>query len=248
MEKEKLEQILKYGIMAVLLGVGGFAGLFLIKSIFALGVTVVGGLALWYGTPVLAQKLAHWKIMGLTYNAEKNPIPELILRRQADAKRIEEVIKQVTILGTETRQFGSELAGFMKTDPDQAPLFEQTHKNMVKVYNYQVAMVQKAQEGLRQFDGVIAKSQRVWAMTQASIKANAALKNFQRPDPMEEIRKQTALDSISKSMHQTMTEMELAVSLNYNSIEDLDKAPQLNDDPSQIVEVDFSMVKEKVRA
>ena len=248
MDKDKLEKILKYGLMAILLGIGGFAGLFLIKSIVALAITLVGGLVLWYGTPVLAQKLAHWQIMGFQANAAKNPVPELILKRQMDAKRIEDAVKQVTILGAETKQFGSELAGFKKTDPDQAHIFEQTYQNMIKVYNFQVATIQKVQKELVQFDAVIAKSQRIWSMTQASMKANRALKNFQQPDPMEEIRKQTALDSISKSMHLAMTEMEMAVSLNYHSIDDLEKAPQLANDPSEILEANFSIVKENVRA
>lgn len=248
MDKDKVAKFLKLGMFALLLGIGGFAGLFLIKSIITLAITLVGGLALWYGVPVLAQKLAHWQIMGLQANAAANPVPELIAKRQKDAKRIDEVIKQVTILGTETKHYGSELAGFKRTDPEQSHLFEQTHQNMVKVYNFQVASVQKAQEGLKQFDQVIAKSQRIWDMTQASIKANRALKNFQQPDPMEEIRKQTALDSISKSMFQAMTEMELAVSLNYTSIDDLEKTPSLTNNPGEILDANFVVMKDRANA
>lgn len=246
MDKQKLEKYLKYGIIAVLIGVGGFAAAFLIKSIVVLAVVIVGGIAMINGAPVLAQWAAHQKIKGLKANAATNPIPELILQRQKQHEKVNEAIKQVTILGTETRQFKQDLDGFKKTDPDQAPAFEETYLNMAKVYNYQVRKIKQAQDGLKEFDQIISKSQRIWDMTQASIRAGRSLKGFTQPDPMDEIRKQTALDSVSKSMHMAMEEMQMSMMLDYHSIDDLQKTPQLSGKADDILEADFVLVREKL--
>lgn len=244
MDKQKIEKYVKYTIAALVVGVGGFAAMFLIKSIVALIIVAVGGILLLNGAPVLAQWAAHMKINGIRRNAAVNPIPELILQRKKQQDKVNDAITQVTILGTETRQYKQDLEGFKRTDPDQAPAFETTYINMVKVYNYQVNKIKQAQNNLVEFDEVIAKSQRIWDMTQASIRAGRALKGFQQPDPMDEIRKKTALDAVSKSMHQAMEEMQMSMTLDYHAIDEI-KNLSLSNESSEVLDVDFTSIKEQ---
>lgn len=75
----KVETYIKWGIGAVAIGLGGFAALFLIKSILALAITVFGGLIIVNGAPVFAQWASQMKIKGVKYLAMKNPVEDLQL-------------------------------------------------------------------------------------------------------------------------------------------------------------------------
>lgn len=248
MNRDKLQKVLSIaGIGAVAIGAGLMA-MTIIKGVVALTTLVVGAIALYFGIPVLAKLAAHSQIAAMIGLVNLNPIPELIDQYKKDENRIDEARKAIAELGTETRMYREKLAEFERTDPDKVADFRQTLVSMVKVYNFQVAKVNQAQAELAKFQNEINSAQRVWNMSKAAYRASSALKKFKAPDPMDQILRQTALDAVSKSKHRALEELDLSMKLDYDSIEDVKNVPQLTDDPTQIVDAQFTTVKEAARA
>ncbi len=82
-----------------------------------------------------------------------------------------------------------------------------------------VQRLKDAQNKLKEFEQVIIEAQDIWDMSRAALQANRAMNNFEAPDPIDEIRQRTALDSVTSSLNQVMAELETSLALDYNSIE-----------------------------
>lgn len=219
MNKEKLERIWKYLLGAAAIGIGGIAGMFLIKSIVSLIVVSVLGLALYNGVPLLAQLMAHGRIRGSLWLARSNPVEELILQYQQKHDILEQTAKAVAEFGRETQTYGNKVQEFSRRRPDKAADFERTFERMNFVYKARLAALSKAKFELNNFSAVIDEARDIWEMTQAAVKANKLLSKFTHGDPMQEIREKTALESVYGSLNQVMAELETSMALDYNVIE-----------------------------
>lgn len=218
MDKQKLERYIKYALAVVLIGIGGFAGLFLIKSVVALAITTVVGLALYNFTPLIAQAMAQLKIMGHVALARANPIPDLWLQYEKKTGALNESAQAVTVFSQEVKDYSGKLQVFKERRPARAAEFQTTHDNMQKVLAIRLNKLRQAKDKLAEFKGVIVEAEDVWAMTQAAIKANKAMKKFDGVDPLDEIRQKTALDAVTSSLNQVMAELETSMTLDYNTI------------------------------
>lgn len=249
--KDKLESYFKWGLGAVAIGIGGFAGAFLIKSVVALAVVVVGGLALVNGVPVLAQLMAHGRIKGQLWLARRNPVEELILQYKEKHEILEQTAKAVTEFGRETANYGDKVSDFSRRRPEKAADFKKTFDRMNHVYQLRLQALTRARGELARFEGVIDEARDIWDMTQAAIKANKLLSKFTQGDPMQEIREKTALDSVYGSLNQVMAELDTAMAMDYNALETI-PAPAANttaalaNNPSEVIEVTPVTVKETV--
>lgn len=244
MDKQKLEQYLKYGAAALAIGLGGFAALFLIKSVIALAIVVFGGLAIVNGAPVFAQWAAQMRVKGTLALSAKNPVEDLILLRQKKQEALTEAGAAITAFATETKDYGDKLEGFKARRPEKAKDFQVTYDKMSKVLAIRRNKLKQAQNELKKFDAVIEEAQDIWSMTQAAIKANQALNKFDKGDPMDEIRQKTALDSVTSSLNQVMAELETSLAMDYNSLDDATLAVENN--PSDVIDVDPVTSKETV--
>lgn len=241
MDKHNLEKYLKYGLGVILIGIGGFAGLFLIKSIVALAITIVGGLALWNFTPVIAQAMAQLKIMGHVALARVNPIPDLWLQYKKKMEALEESAQAVTQFSQEVKDYAGKLQAFIERRPARAVEFQSTHDNMQKVLAIRLAKLRQAKDKLAEFQNVIYEAEDVWSMTQAAIKANKAMKKFDGVDPLDEIRQKTALDAVTSSLNQVMAELETSMTLDYSTL--TDESPAIAHQSATVV--DFKILPEK---
>lgn len=243
MDKDKLEKYWKFGLGAILLGIGGFAGLFLIKSVFALAVVAVVGLAVWNGTPLLAQLMAHGRIKGQLWLAKKNPVEELILQYKDKHDILEKTAEAVTAFGRETQNYLGKVTDFSRRRPEKAEEFKRVGDNMRHVYDARLQALKRARGELAKFESVIDEARDIWDMTQEAMKANKLLRKFSAPDPMDEIRQKTALDSVYGSLNQVMAELDTAMAMDYTAIDDK-AAPALSNNPSPVLEVSNVTVKE----
>lgn len=233
MDKQKLEKYLKYAMGAALIGIGGFAGLFLIKSIVALAVTIIGGLALWNFTPLIAHAMAQLKIMGHVALARANPIPDLWLQYTKKGAALEDSAQAVTVFSQEVKNYAGELQAFKVRRPARAADFQTTYDNMQKVLSIRLTKLRQAKDKLAEFKDVIIEAEDVWSITRAADKANKAMKKFDGVDPLDEIRQKTALDAVTSSLNLVMAELETSMTLDYNAItEDADPAA-LDHQPAQ---------------
>lgn len=215
----KIESIVKYGAGAVVLGISGFLALFLIKSIVALTIVTVGGLALWNFLPVFAQWAAQMKIKGIKYNSSKNPVEDLQLIYIKKSKEIESAAIAITSFSKETKEYKDKLDSFIQRRPERAESFTSTYDSMKRVRDIQLTKLQQSREKLKDFEGVIIEAEDIWNMTQAALKANKAMRKFDMPDPMDEIRQRTAYDAILGSLNQVTAELETAIALDYTKLD-----------------------------
>lgn len=215
MNKEKFEKYAKYivGILVIILG--GVIGAFVIKSLVQLSICVFLGLVLFNVTPVLAQFLAYGRIKTSLWGVRQNPVEELILQRIQGERRIEQASMDVTALGVARKDYADKLKDFIAKRPERADAFQTTLDSMSRVYTRQLEALTNAKGELKKFDAVIEEAQDIWDMTQAAQKANKALRKFTNVDPMEEIRRRTALDEVNSSMNLVMAELDTAMALDY---------------------------------
>ena len=236
--------LVKYGLGAVVLGISGFAALFLIKSIVALAIVTIGSLALWNFLPVFAQFAGQMKIKGIKYNSSKNPVEDLQLIYMKKSKEIETAAIAITSFSKETKEYKEKLDSFIQRRPERADSFTSTYNSMKKVLDIQLSKLKQSKDKLKEFEGVIIEAEDIWNMTQAALKANKAMRKFDMPDPMDEIRQRTAYDSILGSLNQVTAELETAIALDYTKIDD-EKLLTNDKSPVMIDVVQFNQ-KEKV--
>jgi flagellar biosynthesis chaperone FliJ len=236
--------LVKYGVGAAVLGISGFAALFLIKSIVALAIVTIGSLALWNFLPVFAQWAGQMKIKGIKYNSAKNPVEDLQLIYMKKSKEIEAAAIAITSFSKETKEYKEKLDSFIQRRPERADSFTSTYNSMKKVLDIQLSKLKQSKDKLKEFEGVIIEAEDIWNMTQAALKANKAMRKFDMPDPMDEIRQRTAYDSILGSLNQVTAELETAIALDYTK---LDEEKLLTNDKSPVMidVVQFNQ-KEKV--
>lgn len=236
--------LVKYGVGAAVLGISGFAALFLIKSIVALAIVTIGSLALWNFLPVFAQWAGQMKIKGIKYNSAKNPVEDLQLIYMKKSKEIEAAAIAITSFSKETKEYKEKLDSFIQRRPERAESFTSTYNSMKKVLDIQLSKLKQSKDKLKEFEGVIIEAEDIWNMTQAALKANKAMRKFDMPDPMDEIRQRTAYDSILGSLNQVTAELETAIALDYTK---LDEEKLLTNDKSPVMidVVQFNQ-KEKV--
>ncbi len=219
MEKEKVEKGFKWGLAALVLGAGFFIGMFLITSIVTLGIAAVLGIAFYNGIPVFAHYAAQMQVRGFLFLANQNPIEDLVLTFQRQYKRLEKAAQAVAEFGRATKDYGDKLDGFKQRRPTRAAEFQETYNKMAFVYQKQLASLTAGKQELANFQEVIAEATDVWDMTKAQQKAQSLLKRFTRPDPMEAIRKQTALNAVTSSLNQSMADLDVAMAMDYNTID-----------------------------
>ncbi len=244
MDKTKVEQYIKFGVGAAILGIAGFAALFLIKSIVALAIVTVGSIVLWNGLPVFAQWAAQMKLKGIKYNSAKNPVEDLQLIYMKKHAEIEAAAVAITSFAKETKEYKNKLDEFITRRPEKADAFRSTYDSMSKVLTIQMGKLTQSKQKLEEFQHVIVEAEDIWQMTQAAMKANKAMRKFDMPDPMDEIRQKTAYDAILGSLNQVTAELETAIALDYNTIND---APALTNDSSSVI-LPTVKLKEKVVA
>jgi hypothetical protein len=238
----KPENLVKFGLGAVVIGISGFAALFLIKSIVALAIVTIGSLALWNFLPVFAQWAGQMKIKGIKYNSSKNPVEDLQLIYMKKSKEIETAAIAITSFSKETKEYKDKLDSFIQRRPERAESFTSTYQSMKKVLDIQTLKLRQSKEKLKDFEGVIIEAEDIWNMTQAALKANKAMRKFDMPDPMDEIRQRTAYDSILGSLNQVTAELETAIALDYTKMDDV----QMLTDSKSPVMMETVKFKEKV--
>lgn len=220
MNKQQIENLIK-GVLALgVIGVAGYAAAFIITSLVQLTVAGLLALAIYNYAPIVARAMAHGRIKMLLWWIRKNPIEELLLQREEKIKKIEEAATVIASIGREAANYGDRLREYSAKRPAKAEEFAKTHRKMVYVYNRRLKALQNSRLKLMQFDEVIAEASDYWEMTQATLKANKLLRLLDQGDPMEEIRRKTALDAVSSSMNQVMAEMDVAMALDYTAVGD----------------------------
>jgi flagellar biosynthesis chaperone FliJ len=233
---QNVEKYLKYGLGAAAIGVGGFAALFLIKSIIALAIVGFGGLAIVNFLPVFAQWAAQMKIKAIKFNSSRNPVEDLQLLYSKKTQELTKSAEAIAQFSTEVKDYRDKLNEFKQRRPQKAVEFQDTYDKMNHVLSVRTAKLKQAKEKLGEFNQIIVEAQDIWDMTQAAMKANRAMKKFDNIDPMDEIRQKTALDSVTSSLNEVMADLETSMALDYNDMT-FNSPPALTNNSSQVIDI-----------
>lgn len=197
-----------------------------VKGIVGLAIAASLGLIVVNFAPVMSMKLANWKVKGIVAEAKENPIETmtnlLIAKRQAFNNFQVAVTEQTSAL----KNFERKSNEFAKTYPHRAKEFQLQVAAMA-------TMVEKQQQALLQAKSAIANGEQklvemraYWDMSQIAQAANKSA-NMSTGDQFEQLKADTAFDSVFDSVNMAFAQMEVAARLETPALAN-DASPTLN--------------------
>ncbi len=208
--KERLEKVLK---VVMLLIVGFVVAPFIfvaIKGLIGLAVAAVVGVLLSQFAPVLAALIANWRLKAIKAEAARNPIETL----QNDYGRRVEALQQfkeaIESFSTEVYTFSDKLAGFKAQYPDEADRYDDALSKMKQLLTLRAKKYKEAKANLVDYDEEIKKAKAIWEMGLAAAKMNKAA-GVGNDDFLAKIMKDTALDSVQRSMNSAFADLEISL-------------------------------------
>lgn len=186
-----------------------------VSGIVGLSLAVVVGLALVNGAPVVAMKLANWKLKGIKHEASVNPVETLQNGYREQDAALVRFARSITEFRMEVANFAGQIEVFASQFPQDAEKFRNQLATMNRLLKVREARYQAARDELIKFAGEIKRAEAIWKMGQAAQRLNKAA-GFSDDDFLARIKTETALDSVQSSMNKAFAELETSL---------LDEAP-----------------------
>lgn len=216
----KLATALKYGLALGAVAILEPVIVTAAQGVFALGIAIVGGLAIVNFAPYVEMKFRNLGLKAVKHEAAKNPV-ETLQNIWIDMKNaLEERAKAVKAFNTETQNYAVIAEDFKSKYPAKAPTYMKTLQKMRYVLQMQLAGLRKGKLKLDEMADQIVETEAEWNMALALARANKALSKFEQPDPIEFIKKQTALNAVQSALHDVISEIDNALALDYNTLGD----------------------------
>lgn len=186
--------------------------LMVLEGVFALAVAIVLAMAGIFLGPVLAEKMANWKILGLTNEWAKNPIPTL-QRQYADkvAKLAESLEALKTFIG-KVRSYESQVRQYKQNFPknrEKIDLYERQYQQFFSLQQIKERKYKDAEAAIERFGQVIVEAEAEWGMAMAA--KDVALASDFNNDPMELLKSRTALNAVTDAMNISLAELDVAL-------------------------------------
>lgn len=209
----KRKKYTNYAMWAVGIGALALAGpiIFMalkgLVALIAFGLVGVTALTL---APVIAMKLANWKIQSIKAEAAANPIETLQNMRLEKAEQLGRGWDALKQIKTSVRNFQDKVDSFKEKfgqEDRQTIKFAEQLNTMRQVESQTQNRMERAAEALNLFDKEIERAGMIWEVALAGQKAtNAAKMNSE--DIYEKIKADTAIDSVSSSLNSVFAELE----------------------------------------
>lgn len=208
--REKLERILKFGILLVV-GFGVAPFIFIaIKGLIGLIVAgVVGVLAVQF-TPVLAAMIANWRLKMLKDEAARNPVETLQNDYGTRTVALKAFRDSIQGFSAAVKDFQDKLKGFKVQYPDDADAYDDQLDKMKKLLKLRMDKYEDAKDNLADYAKEIDKVKAIWAMGQEAVKMNKAA-GMTDGDFLSKIMKETAIDSVQRSMNSAFADLEISL-------------------------------------
>lgn len=207
-----------------------------IKGAVGLIVATVFGAAIVHGAPVLAMKLANWKLKGLKQEARQNPIEtrqNIALQARA---RIKESEKELTTFDTEVRNFSDQVKGLRQSQPEDAADFAEQLSGLQRLLELKRQSLAEAKRNADEFEAATQRAANKWKVAQAAIRMQK-LSGSMAEDEMEKLLASESLDSVQSAMNHALAELDTAIAM---------KSPPALPIP-QVLPIDVSAVEIKER-
>lgn len=208
--RERLEKILRYlmlggiGVVVapvIFLAIKGLVGLLIAAAI---GVTSV------QLAPVVATTLANWRLKLLKAEAARNPVETL----QNDYGRKLDALKKfraaIQSFSAAVKDFQDKLKGFKDQYPKDADAYDDQLDKMKRLLKLRTDKYEEAKDNLEDYAKEIDKVKAIWEMGQEAVKMNKAA-GMTDGDFVSKIMKETAIDSVQRSMNNAFADLEISL-------------------------------------
>lgn len=181
-----------------------------VKGLVGLGLALLAGLVIINAAPVVALRLATWKIAGLKGLARSNPIEvreKLALDRHA---MLEKKAQSITDYATEVSGFANEVQNLAQQYPQDAEQFKSQLDTCNRLLEHQRAEYKRAVAALQEFERATQRARAKWKVAQSALRMQR-LSGAQADSAMEKILADEALDSVEHAMDQAFAGLDTAI-------------------------------------
>lgn len=180
---------------AVLVGAASAFG-----ATIALGLTAATGLTIWKFIPNFVMKLENSSLQNIKDQAAANPIPTMQNSWIKDGEMLRAALLDIQSFEADVRGFDSEYKGLLRDYPDEAPAFkeivDESHVGLDVAKTAYLEAKTQHEEMARE----IKKAERVYKMAQSALRMTRRMGS--RADPLERIKKETALFAVEKAKNE----------------------------------------------
>lgn len=212
MDKQKLTTGVKWALGLGAALVVAPVVFMMIKGIVGLAVAAVLGLLVVNFAPVLARKVANWKLLALKDEARTNPIETRQNIAIAARQRLLKAQQELQAFATEVRNFASEVNQLAREQPDDAADFQKQLAQLQGLLQLKTEKLQVAKREADEFDAKTARAARKWKVAQSAIRMQK-LAGAQADDAMNKLLAEESLDAVETAMNQAFAEMDSTFAL-----------------------------------
>lgn len=240
-KRDRLARWLKIGTVAGGIMVVAPFMVLLIGGIWGLAIAGASGLLINALAPVVALRLATWKIMGLKAIARNNPIETREHIGLENRERLKKFGESITAFAAEVKNFADEVAKLERQYPGESSTFQEqleACRQLLKVQRDKYAAATRAAE---EFEAATARAKAKWNVAQSALRMRR-LAGAQMGAAMDKILAEEALDSVQSAMNNAFAELETSI------MEATATRSALTHDPAEPVVIEAkATVKEIVR-
>lgn len=208
--RERTEKVVKVLLLLFVgLGVAPYI-FFAIKGLIGLAVAAVVGVAMVQFAPVVASLIANWRLKMLKDEAARNPVETLQNDYGRRVQALGEFRNAITTFSAAVKDFASKLSGFKDNYPKDADLYDDQLDKMKKLLTLRTKKYQDAKDSLEEYSAEIDKAKAIWEMGQSAAEMNKAA-GVGDDDFLAKIMKDTAIDSVQKSMNSAFADLEISL-------------------------------------
>lgn len=219
--KQKTENIVKIIGMIIAGIIFAPVALFAIGGLVGIAVCAFLSLGIIYMTPVVARKMANWRLKMLKAESTKNPVETLQNEYVKKEAALAEFKEQLRIFTGQVLTFADEVKKYIKDNIDDAQIYVQQLAKLRKLLELRDAKYQQAKEVLKDFAESITITDRKWNMACSASKMNEAAGDMDG-DVFDKICIETAMNAVQTKLNMAFADLEISL-----LDEDKEKAQQL---------------------
>lgn len=216
LKRKRIEAAVK---IAVVLGVSFLVAPFIfiaIKGMLGLLVAAAIGVTAVNFAPIVAHRLAVWRLKALKLEASQNPIETLELQLKDRAEALDKTRDNIRQFYAVVQKVRSEIDEHNQKYPGRTSQYEERYQKMLALLQLRSDLYKKAKGELAKFSDFVDEQRSDWKVAQSMAEANK-LANVAE-DFQSKLMQNTAIETIQMGLNTAFADLEV-------SLLDEDKAP-----------------------
>lgn len=205
-KKKRIQSVVKVGAVAL---IGFVVSPFIFLAVKGLlGLIVAGAISVTavQFAPVVAMKIANWKMKAIMYEAGKNPIETMNNVYAENMRTIGEKDQKIAQFEARLGDFKSKMNWFQQKYPNDVAQFESTADKMQAVLSRQKQKQKAAKVAARDFHDQIVRAEAIYDMALAA-HAVQELSGDLEKQVYQDIKTRVAFDSVTHTFNTAVAEL-----------------------------------------